>query len=249
MKHILYSLVTLFVLSFTVANANDLTFSSTQQLDKKLQQFVGMPSTFSINWKEITNLPDPPSEELEVKYIHMLQKKLTDERIERIKEQQDINFSYLEPKILELKATNMLMQMLYQESGVVVLGQKLKFDRVRPEYVSPKIMKVIKVPDHPAYPSGHATQSHLYAYVLSALNPPKVKDYLALANEITENREYAGVHYRSDSYTGQQLAKFMVQRLAHNEEFQRFFFAAADEWGGDGVKKLQSLLALSMAHQ
>jgi hypothetical protein len=95
--------------------------------------------------------------------------------------------------------------------------------RARPSQLSPTLMPPIAVPGHASYPSGHATQAYLTSKLLSRVMPPVVTTLLnplpnamsgtnaatlldRLAERIARNREVLGVHYRSDSLAGQNLA-------------------------------------------
>ena len=72
-------------------------------------------------------------------------------------------------------------------------------------------MPPIQVPGHSSFPSGHATQAHLIAECAKLVLSTPVKaalsaDLDALAGRIARNREIAGLHYRSDSTAGSNLA-------------------------------------------
>jgi acid phosphatase (class A) len=84
--------------------------------------------------------------------------------------------------------------------------------RPRPNHLDPDISPVVNVPGHPAYPSGHATQAHLMALVgYEICQKRDIKKTLwAAADRIAQNREYAGVHYRSDSLCGAELARQLL---------------------------------------
>ena len=105
-----------------------------------------------------------------------------------------------------------------------------------------EILTVVANPGHPSYPSGHASQYTLTAYCLAAANPDKAKEYIAKAAEITRNREYAGLHYPSDSYIGKILAKVMIRKLLDQPGFQAAFLAASEEW--PGAKPTDKMIAL-----
>lgn len=85
---------------------------------------------------------------------------------------------------------------------------KARWRRARPDHLEPFIHTAFGVPGHPAYPSGHSTQSHLIALVgYEVCRDPAIRATLwAAAERIAQNREYAGVHYRSDSACGVELA-------------------------------------------
>lgn len=110
----------------------------------------------------------------------------------------------------------------------IVMYFKNKFNRPRPSQVDPGIQPLIDVPGHPAYPSGHSFQTHLVALALSEFAPHLKEPLEAAANRVAENREWAGVHYASDSIAGRNLAKslFPLFKTAFDEDFD----AAAAEW-------------------
>jgi hypothetical protein len=89
---------------------------------------------------------------------------------------------------------------------------KHEFKRPRPTQLEPRLRPVVDVPQHPAYPSGHSTQSHLVALLMRAVSGrADVESALwSAADRIAENREYAGLHYPSDSACGVELAKLIA---------------------------------------
>lgn len=92
----------------------------------------------------------------------------------------------------------------------VVMHYKAIFVRPRPSTLCPELMPPIEVPGHPAFPSGHATESHLIARLIAAVLPadhPAISLLLPLAHRIAINREVLGLHYRSDSEAGEILAE------------------------------------------
>ena len=100
------------------------------------------------------------------------------------------------------------------------------YDRVRPtilseelfknSFINTKIEPWIELPAHPAYPSGHATQSMFIAEILSHLDPLNRECYEKAADEIATNREIAGLHYRSDSLAGYKLGRTIAKDLIKN---------------------------------
>ncbi|MCR9089178.1 MAG: phosphatase PAP2 family protein [Rhodobacteraceae bacterium] len=106
---------------------------------------------------------------------------------------------------------------------------KLGLGCPRPELFSPLIQPVIQTPSHGAFPSGHSTQAHLVAELLTHLRFPKhaaaplggkadeqVLQLYRQAARIAINRTVAGVHYPSDSAAGALLgvafARLLVAR-------------------------------------
>jgi|GEM_PF-4458869 len=101
----------------------------------------------------------------------------------------------------------------------------------RPSFVNDKIILVVDNPNHPSYPSGHATQGHLFCTLASVFEPKRGAELQKLGKEIGTNREFAGVHYPSDTEAGVMLSKKIISELVKNDKFQILFFAAAKEWG------------------
>ena len=102
------------------------------------------------------------------------------------------------------------------------------YDRVRPSILSKELIKHniindeiipwIKLPTHPAYPSGHATQSMFLAEYFSNYYPQYRQCFEDAAEEISVNREIAGLHYRSDTLAGYKLGKFLaIEYLKNNQ--------------------------------
>jgi membrane-associated phospholipid phosphatase len=105
----------------------------------------------------------------------------------------------------------------------VAMHYKRKFNRARASQLSPALMPPIAVPGHASYPSGHATQGYLLSSMLQQVMPAEVNATLnpttgavtgtspaclldRLAERVARNREVLGVHYRSDSVAGKDLA-------------------------------------------
>lgn len=84
---------------------------------------------------------------------------------------------------------------------------------MRPYYLEPCIKPTAPKPKHAAYPSGHSTQVHFIAAVLSKKNPRKTAIYYSLANRIANNREAAGVHYETDSKHGKIVGETIAKHV------------------------------------
>ncbi len=124
--------------------------------------------------------------------------------------------------------------MLESAGHIIVAHYKDKYQRVRPHIADPRINPVVPVPNHYAYPSGHALQSYLIAYGLIDVmgdNGEHVIEFLDLADDITFNREYAGVHYASDSEAGKRIARLVFPFL--RTMFHDVFEDAVHAWHGD----------------
>ncbi|NKB55969.1 MAG: hypothetical protein GKS00_06505 [Alphaproteobacteria bacterium] len=121
----------------------------------------------------------------------------------------------------------------------VVQYYKEIFARRRPSVINPYVRPLIRVPRFAAYPSGHATQAHLVKEILKEILSCVMGDEERFvieqrldetAERIGVNREYAGVHYASDTHSGMCLAHDIWQVASKNPTFIRFIKAAQEEW-------------------
>jgi hypothetical protein len=94
------------------------------------------------------------------------------------------------------------------------LWYKSKFDRARPTSVSPYLATLFDPPGHSSYPSGHAVEAYLVAFLLEQVmplelvQPPLSKGPLrAMANRVARLREIFAMHFRTDSTIGEKLAR------------------------------------------
>jgi hypothetical protein len=116
---------------------------------------------------------------------------------------------------------------------------KYKFNRPRPSQLSNRIMPPIDPPGHASYPSGHATEAYLVSGLLGLvmqLNDPAAPppgSLERLADRIARNREVLGVHYRSDSEAGRDLAAKTLPLLRRCTTVTQVIGAAAAEWSNN----------------
>ncbi|WP_146217116.1 phosphatase PAP2 family protein [Falsiroseomonas bella] len=120
-------------------------------------------------------------------------------------------------------------------AALAVQHFKMLEDRPRPSQVCAALRPAIEVPGHAAYPSGHATQAFLMAHVARAVlqgSPwEKAQEAVdALAARIARNREIAGVHYRSDTEVGRELAEALRKALVAVPLARAQVKAAREEW-------------------
>ncbi len=121
--------------------------------------------------------------------------------------------------------TLLLMEMIDNDNMYFILERKKHFARPRPTEIDPTLTTVIDNPPHPAYPSGHATQTYINALVLADFDPENAEVYKQFAIDVAHRREIAGVHYPSDSEAGRKLAADVLARLraipAFEKKYQR----------------------------
>lgn len=173
------------------------------------------PEALSI-YDKIPNISPPQncSEETkkELEDIKNKQKNITPKQQQQIKDELTLNYIYslFQLTICEKKEMDKLMTNYLTP---IIMKLKKKHNRVRPYYLDPCIVPTAPKPLHAAYPSGHSTQAHFIAAVLSKKYPSKTTGYSSLANSVATNREAAGLHYVSDSYygkiAGETIAKYV----------------------------------------
>ena len=147
-------------------------------------------------WQSI-HLPAPPDNRSEIEKVRAIQ-------AGPVNQSQIQREQFLDPLLEQFGLDSTLGNEAVTFMSPYILHAKLQFGRRRPhEYgITPTIL----VPDHPAYPSGHATQAHLLAKVATCLQPSRRDEFQASAESVALNRVKAGVHYPSDSDAGKMLA-------------------------------------------
>lgn len=114
------------------------------------------------------------------------------------------------------EATLALFHTILQITEYVGLQYKDMFARTRPSLVEPALRPLLPVPPHFAYPSNHSFQCHSIALIFERYFPqhPASGELHLIAERIAENREWAGLHYRSDTQAGEMLAERFLPYLA-----------------------------------
>jgi hypothetical protein len=77
----------------------------------------------------------------------------------------------------------------------------------RPSQADPAIKPLIKVPNHPSYPSNHSCISTTAALVLAHFFPQDRGRLEGMAKEAGMARIYAGLHYRFDVDAGEEIGR------------------------------------------
>lgn len=221
---------------------NSFSFSNTMEWDPRLLALSEEKTHYNIDWEKVINLSPPsknssPETKRELETLVEYKSLRTQEELEQINKEIDLKTTELggrpAPDYFDenkFPATAELFRYSFSDLNILIMSEKKIFDRVRPNILEPDIEPVIKVPGHPAYPSGHSTQAHFLAFVLGELMPDRRDALIARAGEIAKNREIAGLHYPSDSRAGATLARQFVDLLLKNAEFQALLKTARQEW-------------------
>jgi len=102
---------------------------------------------------------------------------------------------------------------LIKDSAPVILELKKYHNRPRP-YELDKNLKAVKMKsmNTPSYPSGHSAQSVLIASVLKD-KYGKSSAFMQTAKNISDSRNIAHAHYKSDSVNGTKLGKKLYKHI------------------------------------
>ncbi len=238
---IVCGMVTLYTFdSGTRESPNVPTFTSTSTWDPALLEQTARELTTAVSWDDIS-LPPPPEygsvemqEELET--LQAFMRARTVETYDAIVAEQDIQTAtiagYTVAELLYPETPTALSRLLsygWEDLATITLAEKKYFDRVRPHMADSRIVPMIDVPRHPAYPSGHSAQSHYLALVLGLVYPEVADELMLRADEIAIHREIAGVHYPSDTDAGAMLAQQFVNALQTDPVFQQLLTEAREE--------------------
>ncbi len=127
--------------------------------------------------------------------------------------------------------TYQLLQQVGNDCRAVVHAAKTHWDTTRPYLVDKSIKALVEGANtNGAYPSGHATCSHVWAEVLAQLVPEKKADLKARAEAIAYHRVVLGLHFPHDVKGGEQLAAMFWEQLQSTRTFQTQTALAQREW-------------------
>ncbi len=127
-----------------------------------------------------------------------------------------------------LPVTANLVAGVWEDASYYIWKYKNYFLRIRPYKLDTRINNLEET-NWAAYPSGHATNSYVNAYLFSELLPEFSAFFIKDAYDMAHSREIIGVHYPSDSESGRVLAYQLVKRLLQDDQFKKDFAAAKKE--------------------
>ena len=135
--------------------------------------------------------------------------------------------SWFNPETLPLTAN--LIAHVWQDANFFIWSLKYKYARVRP-YTLDSNLKNLEQTNWAAYPSGHAANSYINAYIYQELAPQFSDLFIKDAYDMAHSREIIGVHYPSDSESSRIFARQFVNKLFQNEKFISDFEEVKKEW-------------------
>ena len=169
-----------------------------------------------LDWRTMIQHSPPPSSDGDIRGeidALILLKKKRDERWNEIV-LQDQSMSLYWSSVFHITARNRPASWTLISAAMAIghmVGRYFKneYKRPRPVDYAPAVAPMIVTPPHPAYPSGHALQSHLIAAFLKRACVDLSEAAGDLAARISENREYAGLHFHTDTLESIRIAQLV----------------------------------------
>jgi acid phosphatase (class A) len=129
----------------------------------------------------------------------------------------------------DLPVTANLVARVWQDASYFIWSLKFRYARIRPVFIDADIHNLQET-DWAAYPSGHAANSYINAYLFQEFAPEFADVFIKDAYDMAHSREIIGVHYPSDSESARIFARQFVNKLFMNPEFLSDFERAKKEW-------------------
>lgn len=135
--------------------------------------------------------------------------------------------TWFNPEALPVTAD--FMANVWRDASFFIWSLKFKYARIRP-YAIDTSLKNVQETDWAAYPSGHAANSYINAFIYQELAPEFTDIFVKDAYDMAHSREIIGVHYPSDSEASRIFARQFVNMLLQNEKFLRDLEGVKREW-------------------
>jgi len=143
--------------------------------------------------------------------------------------------TWFNPETLPITAD--CMANVWRDASYFIWSLKFKYARIRP-YVIDSTLKNLEETNWAAYPSGHAANSYINAYIYSELAPVFSDIFIKDAYDMAHSREIISVHYPSDSEASRIFARQFVNMLFLNEKFLKDFENVKKEWASKAKENL-----------
>jgi hypothetical protein len=103
------------------------------------------------------------------------------------------------------------------DAGIGCFDAKYAYWLLRPSQADGAITLAVGLPNHPSYPSAHSCIDGAFSAVLEAAFPGDRARLEAMAEEASESRLYAGLHYRFDKEAGLALGRAAAAKALEAE--------------------------------
>ena len=105
------------------------------------------------------------------------------------------------------------LNVAFEDAAIACWDAKYAYWYIRPSQLDPELKPVFPPPNHPSYPAAHGCLSTAAATVLAGVFPADRDKLLAQGKEAAEARIWAGIHYRFDIETGQEIGRKVGTRI------------------------------------
>ena len=193
---------------------NDMKYSD--EVKPKHQKTMNMETKFILDVKIAEQLPPENSSnetKFELEWLLINNQDVNEDFVKKGDNIEKVFDDYMKKN--NLKYDKKYIQKILKESSKTILQLKYYYNRPRPkqiaEYYGMKEFKNVNLPSmkSPSYPSGHSTQGHLVALILSQKYPKHYEKFRKLANMISASRMVGGAHYPSDCKFGEKVAMYI----------------------------------------
>jgi acid phosphatase (class A) len=144
--------------------------------------------------------------------------------------------TWFNPK--ELPVTAQFMANVWRDASYFIWSFKYMYLRVRPYILDPSVQN-LEDANWAAYPSGHAANSYINAFIYQELAPEFSDVFLKDAYDMAHSREILGVHYPSDSEASRIFARQFVNALFQNEKFLQDIEKVRLEWSNKAKESFE----------
>jgi membrane-associated phospholipid phosphatase len=104
-----------------------------------------------------------------------------------------------------------LLNMAMADAELACWDSKYHYWYIRPSQADPAITTPVGLPNFPSYPSSHACLSGAGSTTLAYVFPREQAYLTAKAEEASQSRVFAGIHYRFDSVAGLAVGRDVAQ--------------------------------------
>lgn len=105
------------------------------------------------------------------------------------------------------------MGVAHFDSVIACWDSKYTYWAIRPIQLDPTMTTLFATPNHPSYPSAHATLSTGVTDIMAYVFPTRAATFNAIGLESGWSRMVAGIHYQSDLDSGYALGHKVAQAV------------------------------------
>lgn len=119
-----------------------------------------------------------------------------------------------------LPETAKIFQAVRDQSRPAILAAKAGWARPRPYQRDMRVTPCVPKPASSSYPSGHSTDSALWAAILSAAFPEKAPLFDKMMEDTMWSRIVGGAHFPSDTQAGLKLGREIARQMLASPDMQ-----------------------------